>query len=65
MEGINEVEQLFRLPESRQFPLATPAELVDSLGNGTLNELQRETVQALREGILSLVRKEEVELQSF
>jgi hypothetical protein len=28
--------------------------LVDSLGSSTLNERQRETVQALREGILSL-----------
>jgi len=33
--------------------------LVDSLGSGTLNEHQRETVQVLREGILSLVSKEE------
>ena len=29
--------------------------LVDTLGNGTLNEEQRETVQALRQGILALV----------
>ena len=38
-------------------PFYTPAELValvDSLSSGTLNEQQRETVQALREGILSL-----------
>jgi hypothetical protein len=33
--------------------------LVDSLGSGTLNEHQRETVQALREGILSLASREE------
>jgi hypothetical protein len=32
--------------------------LVDSLGNGTLNERQRETVQALRDGILSLAVQE-------
>jgi hypothetical protein len=43
-------------------PFYTPAELValvDSLGSGTLNECQRETVQALREGILSLASKDE------
>jgi hypothetical protein len=43
--------------------LSPPAELValvDSLGNGALNEMQRETVQALREGILSLANREEV-----
>jgi hypothetical protein len=32
--------------------------LVDALGNGTLNEDQRETVYALREGILALVEQE-------
>jgi hypothetical protein len=54
---MSQVKQLFHLPESRQAPFYTPAELValvDSLGSGTLNEQQRETVQALREGILSL-----------
>jgi hypothetical protein len=39
--------------------------LVDSLGNGTLNEMQRDTVQALREAILSLARKDEIVIQSF
>lgn len=55
--AMHQVERLFELPESRAVPLSTPAELValvDSLGSGTLNEHQRETVQALREGILSL-----------
>ncbi len=55
--AMSQVERLFQLSESRQVPLSTPAELValvDTLGNGTLNERQRETVQALREGILSL-----------
>lgn len=55
--AMSQVERLFHLPESRQVPLSTPAELValvDSLGNGTLNEKQREMVQALREGILAL-----------
>ena len=31
--------------------------LVDALGNGTLNDTQRETVYALREGILALVEQ--------
>jgi integrase/recombinase XerD len=55
--AMSQVERLFHLPESRQVPLSTPAELValvDSLGSGTLNEQQRATVQALREGILLL-----------
>ena len=61
--AMSQVERLFYLPESQQIPQSTPAELValvDSLGNGTLNDVQRETVQALREGILSLAKKEEV-----
>jgi hypothetical protein len=32
---------------------------VDGLGSGTLNEHQRQTLQALREGILSLASKEQ------
>jgi hypothetical protein len=36
--------------------------LVDSLSSGTLNEHQRETVQTLREGILSLASKEEAKV---
>jgi integrase/recombinase XerD len=58
--AMSQVERLFHLPESRHVPLSTPAELValvDSLRRGTLNEKQRETVQALREGILSLEAK--------
>lgn len=55
--AMSQVERLFHLPESRQALCYTPAELValvDSLGSGTLNERQRETVQALRDGILAL-----------
>jgi hypothetical protein len=55
--AMSQVERLFHLPESRQVPFSTPAELValvDSLRSGTLNERQCETVQALREGILAL-----------
>jgi len=61
--AMRQVERLFHLSETRQMPFYTPAELValvDSLGSGTLNEHQRETVQTLREGILSLASKEEV-----
>ncbi len=39
--------------------------LVDSLRNGTLNEIQRDAVQALWEGILSLARKEIVKTHGF
>lgn len=63
--AMSQVERLFHLPESRPAPFYTPAELValvDSLGSGTLNERQRETVQTLREGILSLAGKEEVKV---
>jgi integrase/recombinase XerD len=63
--AMSQVERLFHLPESRQAPFSTPAELValvDSLGSGTLNEHQRETVQVLREGILSLASREEVKV---
>jgi hypothetical protein len=34
--------------------------LVDTLGNGTLNEDQREMVHTLRQGILALVEQEAV-----
>jgi hypothetical protein len=43
---------MFELSESRQVPLSTLAELialVDALGSGTLNEHQRQTLQALRD----------------
>ncbi|MEP7136551.1 MAG: site-specific integrase [Chloroflexota bacterium] len=63
--AMNQVERWFHLPESRPAPCYTPAELValvDSLGSGTLNEQQRETVQALREGILALGTREEMKV---
>ena len=63
--AMSQVERLFHLPESRPAPFYTPAELValvDSLGSGTLNEHQREMVQSLREGILSLASREEVKV---
>ncbi len=55
--AMGQVENLFELSENKQIPLSTPAELialVDSLGSGTLNEQQREVLQALKNGILSL-----------
>jgi len=63
--AMSQVEQWFYLPESRPAPSYTPAELValvDSLGSGTLNENQRETIQTLREGILSLEKTEEIKV---
>ncbi len=66
--AMNHIEGLFKLPGSRKISISTPAELVallDSLGRGTLNAIQRETVHALREGILSLSRREEVKILSF
>jgi hypothetical protein len=53
------------VPKDRQVSAPTPAELValvDSLNSGTLNEHQRQTVQALREGLLSLAMLEEVQV---
>jgi integrase len=61
--AMNQVEGLFELPESRKVSVSTPAELValvDSLSSGTLNEKQRETLQTLRQGILSLANREKV-----
>jgi len=55
--AMGQVEHLLELPESVPFPITTPAKLVallDSLGSVTLNDQQRETVQALRVGIFSL-----------
>ena len=63
--AMGQVERLFELSESRQIPLSTPAELValvDALGSGTLNEHQRQTLQSLRDGILSLVMVEPVQV---
>ncbi len=63
--AMNQVEGLFELPGSRKVSVSTPAELValvDSLSSGTLNEHQRETLQALRQGILSLASKEEAKV---
>ena len=57
------IENLFTLTAAGRVPLATPAELValvDSLNGGTLNEVQRETLHSLRQGILSLAVREEV-----
>jgi integrase/recombinase XerD len=57
------IERLFSLPDTGRLPLSTPAELValvDSLNGGTLNEVQRETLHLLRQGIFSLAVREEV-----
>jgi hypothetical protein len=64
--AMGQVERLFELSEGSQIPLSTPAELialVDGLGSGTLNEHQRQTLQALRDGILSLAMVEPVQFE--
>jgi site-specific recombinase XerC len=63
--AMGQIERLFEVPKGRQVSAPTPAELValvDSLNRGTLNERQRQTVQALREGLLSLAMLEEVQV---
>jgi len=63
--AMGQIERLFELSESQQAPVFTPAELValvDALNSGTLNDSQRETVRALRDGILSLALKEEINI---
>lgn len=57
------VEQLMALPEDRDAQPQNPGELlalVEALGQGTLNPGQRETLQALRTGILALVEREQI-----
>ena len=56
--AIGQIELLFSLSEDNQGSASSHAELIallDSLGSGTLNEHQRQTLQVLREGIFSLV----------
>jgi hypothetical protein len=63
--AMGQIERLFEVSKDRQVSVPTPAELValvDSLNSGTLNDHQRETLQALREGILSLAMIEEVQV---
>jgi hypothetical protein len=58
-----EVEGRMGLPDADDNLIPGPARLlalIDSLHNGTLNDAQQETVQALRDGILALVRHETV-----
>jgi hypothetical protein len=63
--AMGQIEGLFEVSKDRKVSVPTPAELValiDSLNSGTLNNRQRETLQALREGILSLAMLEEVQV---
>ena len=56
-----QVETRLELGESPAFPVPDPGQLlalVDSLSAGTLNEIQRETVQALRAAILAIAREQ-------
>ena len=56
--AMGQIERLLSQPGGISVPAPNPAELIallDSLGSGTLNERQRQTLQAVRDGILSLV----------
>jgi integrase len=61
-QAITQIESHLALEENpTAVPLLSSGELltlVDSLHNGTLNEAQRKTVQALRTGILALAERE-------
>ena len=53
-----DVEARLGLHENEHAPVPTPGQLlamVDALHDGTLNDVQREMVHALRNGILALV----------
>jgi len=57
------IEPRLQLTEMAESPALNPAQLValvDALGNGTLNESQRQVVHALRMGLLGLAEKEQV-----
>jgi site-specific recombinase XerC len=63
--AMGQIERLFVQSEGEKAPTMTPTQLVtlvDTLGNGTLNQAQRETLQTLREGILSLVNDEQIKV---
>ena len=63
--AMGQIERLFEVSKDRKVSVPTPAELValvNSLNSGTLNDRQRETLQALRAGILSLAMLEEVQV---
>jgi hypothetical protein len=61
--AMGQVETLIKLPKVQSVPVSTPAgllALVDSLNQGTLDENQQATIQALRRGILSLAVQEKL-----
>jgi integrase len=63
--AMGQIERLFVQSEGEKVQSTTPATLialVDSLGNGSLNQRQRETLQTLREGILSLTLGEQLKI---
>lgn len=63
--AVGQVEKLLKLPEDGQVSVNTPAQLlalIDSLSNGTLTQAQRETLHALRGGILALVTNEQIKV---
>ena len=55
--AMGQIEQMLAMPGNDRASAPTSGELIamiDSLGSGTLNEAQRKTIEALRNGILSL-----------
>jgi|WetSurMetagenome_2_1015567.scaffolds.fasta_scaffold15561_2 site-specific recombinase XerD len=64
--AMEQVETLFKLPEGQLVPISTPARLlalVDSLNQCSLDENQRAIVQALKQGIMNLTLKENLEIE--
>ena len=62
--AMNEVERQLELverPPQNAPSLGELVALVDSLRSGTLNESQSSAVQAIRDGILAIARKEQQE----
>ncbi len=63
--AMNEVERQLELVERRPQEAPSLGELValvDALRSGTLNDQQANTVQAIRDGILAIARKEQLEM---
>jgi hypothetical protein len=63
--AMGQVERLFTLPENMKVSTTAPAEMIamiDSLADGTLNPDQRETLRTLRDGILSMVMMDDVQV---
>ena len=63
--AVGQIERLLVQSDAKKALAIVPATLiamVNSLGNGSLNQTQRETLQSLRDGILSLVIGEQLQV---